>query len=510
MRPPVTVSAPGKMLLAGGYLVLERPNVGLVVAADRRFYTTVQVGGGEEGKLTDEKTNTEMSTTMKKKNRIVVKSPQFHATWHYDYDNGNITPSVENPSFNPFVEKTLRVCLLYLLGTPDETSDEDNGNEEEGSHPTMVNEEGDISLEITIRADNDFYSILPHLGDKDRTLESVMGLPKFLNCPIDEHGQVIVNKTGLGSSAALTTSLVGALVQFFSTGNKNGDDVEDDDSVDIIKIHNLAQICHCHAQGKIGSGFDVSSACYGTHIYQPFPKGLLPDLLSQLDHEEHRGGLAKNHDARTSLINLAEDEWDDSMVTPLPMPPGRLQVMLADVRGGSESPSMAKTILGWKKQFGGSQRIPHWHDLQELNRQVVELMTHDINEDGVTDVDLDGLALLPSSEWPESSPLKRLSKYFTEIRHHLKSMGDQANVPIEPEEQTKLCDATAQLPGVITCLVPGAGGYDAVACLCIDRPKVIQAIGDLWATWESPVICPLNVKVSQLGLRVEKDMSFLE
>eukprot|EP00978_Attheya_sp_CCMP212_P029585 scaffold105567_cov32-Attheya_sp.AAC.1 len=37
----VTVSAPGKVLMTGGYLVLEQPNVGLVLAANKRFYTTI-------------------------------------------------------------------------------------------------------------------------------------------------------------------------------------------------------------------------------------------------------------------------------------------------------------------------------------------------------------------------------------------------------------------------------------------------------------------------------------
>lgn len=36
-----TVSAPGKVLLAGGYLVLERPNVGVVLAATARFFTSI-------------------------------------------------------------------------------------------------------------------------------------------------------------------------------------------------------------------------------------------------------------------------------------------------------------------------------------------------------------------------------------------------------------------------------------------------------------------------------------
>ena len=38
----ITMSAPGKVLIAGGYLVLEKPNQGVVLAAEGcRFHTTV-------------------------------------------------------------------------------------------------------------------------------------------------------------------------------------------------------------------------------------------------------------------------------------------------------------------------------------------------------------------------------------------------------------------------------------------------------------------------------------
>jgi phosphomevalonate kinase len=79
-----------------------------------------------------------------------------------------------------------------------------------------------------------------------------------------------VHKTGLGSSAALTTSLVAALLVFLDIcqpGNADGRRV----------IHNLAQTCHCYAQGKIGSGFDVSSAVTAGHAYRRFS----PDVLDQ-------------------------------------------------------------------------------------------------------------------------------------------------------------------------------------------------------------------------------------
>ena len=82
----------------------------------------------------------------------------------------------------------------------------------------------------------------------------------------DEDGNIEVVKTGMGSSAALATSLVGALLQWFGVirlGHRVGGE-------DRRVLHNLAQLAHAVAQGKIGSGFDVAAAVYGTQVYQRF------------------------------------------------------------------------------------------------------------------------------------------------------------------------------------------------------------------------------------------------
>jgi phosphomevalonate kinase len=66
------VSAPGKVLLAGGYLVLDRKYQGLVFGLDARIHVCVRVEGGSE---------TEASWTSQ---RITVRSPQFReACWVY-------------------------------------------------------------------------------------------------------------------------------------------------------------------------------------------------------------------------------------------------------------------------------------------------------------------------------------------------------------------------------------------------------------------------------------------
>lgn len=44
--------------------------------------------------------------------------------------------------------------------------------------------------------------------------------------------------------------------------------------------HNLAQYVHCLAQGKVGSGFDVSSAVFGSQIYTRFDPAVLHGLMN--------------------------------------------------------------------------------------------------------------------------------------------------------------------------------------------------------------------------------------
>lgn len=78
------VSAPGKVLIAGGYLVLDHKFPGLVVSTSSRFYTVIKsagsaaaAGGGNGTKL-------------------AVRSPQFEAaTWTYDIRVSGTTLEVQ-------------------------------------------------------------------------------------------------------------------------------------------------------------------------------------------------------------------------------------------------------------------------------------------------------------------------------------------------------------------------------------------------------------------------------
>lgn len=67
----VAVSAPGKVLLAGGYLVLDRAHTGLVFGLDARIHVLIQDIPTSSGVILNE---------------ITVHSPQFtEAVWDYGY-----------------------------------------------------------------------------------------------------------------------------------------------------------------------------------------------------------------------------------------------------------------------------------------------------------------------------------------------------------------------------------------------------------------------------------------
>lgn len=84
-----TVSAPGKVLLAGGYLVLDRAYTGLVFGLSARIHVVVRDSPGP-----NHNTNANPSSSASSP-EILVRSPQFRdASWAYSYraaaDDGGI------------------------------------------------------------------------------------------------------------------------------------------------------------------------------------------------------------------------------------------------------------------------------------------------------------------------------------------------------------------------------------------------------------------------------------
>lgn len=294
---------------------------------------------------------------------------------------------------------------------------------------------------ITILADNDYYSQPSTTTKTDNTSNGNSHFTDFGVRLQDAH------KTGLGSSAALVTAFTGALLTHhlppsqFSLSTAAGRS----------RLHNLAQAAHCAAQGKVGSGFDVAAAVYGTCVYRRFS----PALLASLGDTGSAGFASRVR----AIVDDADGQWDvETQKEGVAIPTGTALVM-CDVDCGSQTVGMVKEVLAWRKREPDSSKSL-WDQLQASNEVL-----------GTTLAD---------------GPVGDLDTAFENVREKIREMGRRSGVPIEPEEQTVLLDALAKgVDGVFGGVVPGAGGYDAVALLVKDDKQTLDELNAFLAKWSA-------------------------
>ncbi len=400
----------------------------------------------------------------------------------------------------------------------------------------MASAEG-WDLCIKLRGNNNFYSQINQLKLRNLSIdrEGLESLPQFLPL-LSVDGNLMVTKTGMGSSATLITSLVGCLVHFFT--RKEGTVMPTHFARDDLRqIHNLAQVCHASAQGKVGSGFDVSAAIYGSQVYTRFSPSVIRDILdaySSVMDAKREGGRKPcdfgeqeedGCDFTKQLLHVVEDEegvWN-ALHTHIRLP-SCFRLRIGDVKGGSETPSMVRKVLTWKASNIESSCT--WQCLADVNSNIVKTLENlRLAEEQYSEIfatscmslaegklkwgrheSIDAAECTFSGEYVVLGLLFKLRVQFIRARQLLKEMGDKAGVPIEPESQTKLADATMEIPGVLCCGVPGAGGEDAIFAIAVHHVAV-KKVETLWRDWES--VCPLTLDEDPgAGLRVNEELSW--
>jgi phosphomevalonate kinase len=335
---------------------------------------------------------------------------------------------------NPFVETTLAYVLTYISSLTSSPV----------IHPTS----------ITILADDAYYT-----QSSPTTSISTSPVPHpetFFGQHFKYFGLRLweAHKTGLGSSAALVTALTAGLLchylpeEIFDIKSETGKDV----------LHRLAQTAHCAAQGKVGSGFDVASAVYGTCVYRRFE----PSLLSQLGAVGSPSFAKRLQDLVTDGKTPDGKEWD-AEVSKSDGPEGirmpkNLRLVMADVDCGSKTVGMVKKVLEWRKHEPDEADML-WSALQKAGISLGEELSR-----------LSGSSSHSSGEYAE------LKARIERIRGYVRDMSRLSGVPIEPEEQTTLLNALSSVPGVIGGVVPGAGGFDALALIVEDRSDIIPVL----------------------------------
>ncbi|CAO1622729.1 unnamed protein product [Jaminaea pallidilutea] len=509
-------SSPGKVLIAGGYLVLSPEYPGLVIATDSRFYSLVAAGR--------QKSTNDVVT-------VTIRSPQFvEAVWDFKLNitSGQVSLAKQSAS-SPHAGKSpfLYLSLVYALALAYQRVPIE-----------QLRQKLQHGLDILIVADNDFYSqraATDHgaAGSSSSaftvapTSSQLSVLPAFnpLNCAISK-----VHKTGLGSSAALTTSLVSSMLVHLGVVSR---DLHDED---LVWLHNAAQLAHCAAQGKVGSGFDVSSAVWGSQIFRRFDPKAVEALLADIPQcavegesdaidvkgianlEDHLGpsnaywkpsplsDKPKNGGAHPTAFEglhyTQAPTTDLPRPAPFQLPPG-VHMILADVDAGSNTPSLVGKVLDWKK------RKPEWAQqlfnvLSTSNQSLADAMLslqieHDRDAQRYKDA-LHQCSSSPSKTWGgeslvpdgmphshshsqahahgdgstqavEEGPLSHLisaRNSLRSMRAGMRELGRLSTAPIEPDSMGRLLQSVIDgVDGVIGGSVPGAGGFDALYLLYV-------------------------------------------
>lgn len=393
-------SAPGKALLAGGYLVIDPQYSAYVTALSARMHATVALKPSAGLELT-----------------ITVRSPQFaDGEWCYTVlkPESKWVATELSGKTNPFLEAAVATVWNYA-----------NPNQEASD------------VDVTIWLDPGFHAP----SDEKKVLAA--GRPFYF------HQQQIheVPKTGLGSLAGLVVVVLAALMSLFVP------DIDQHPN----RLHNVAQVAHCAAQKKIGSGFDVAAAVFGSIQFRRFDPKLVETAV---------GGSI------TTLQDIVGQLWLFGH-TKISLPP-KIRLLMGDVRGGSNTPKLVSQVLKWKADQP-EEALEVYTELNRANLAFVKVLMSLHTEHRLNPVDYDAAVLHVFSSAPVLPRTERMVLLFRRItllmaaiRRWIQAMTAKSGAAIEPPEQTALLDACATLPGCFGGVVPGAGGYDAICVLVLE------------------------------------------
>lgn len=399
-------SAPGKALLVGGYLVLDPQYKAYVIGLSARMHAVIR------STRDDHFPNT----------LVLVKSAQFdNQQWKYTLNKKTgFVPIEETSSMNPFIEQTLFNVFNYFFNV----------------------EKAPNVITIDIYSDAEYHS----------QEETTIKCNDFKEFNFHEKNICDVPKTGLGSSAGLVVVLTAALTSIFKA------DFNPTNKAHQNLIHNLAQVAHCQAQGKIGSGFDVAAATYGSIIYRRFHSEIIADLPSM-----NLNWTYQYHKALCTLVDIVD--W--GIFTKKVRLPRGFKLVMGDIKNGSETVKLVSKVKEWYKS-----NLPESHEIYErINKANIAVMDAlekltelDKNNHSKYNQMLISINMGEENIDTEYEEIKKLKDAVHHIRKEFKQITEESGASIEPEVQTKLINSCLNVKGVITGVVPGAGGYDAI-CL---------------------------------------------
>jgi len=252
-----------------------------------------------------------------------------------------------------------------------------------------------------------------------------------------------ITKSGLGSSAAVTVASIGAVLKAYKI------DLLHDEA-----LHKLSQTAHSIATGKVGSGFDIAAASYGSIIYTRYSPEIIKELPSEYSNEQ--------------LVSLVKKQWDYK-IEKFSLPE-EFRLLFANF-----GEAMITT-----KAVGGVS------DFKKKSPEAYAKIMKEINDENVN-----AISALKKIKKGDIGAYDEFKSAFERGRLLTKKMGELSNVGIEPDDCTNLIEESKN-NGAFVAKLPGAGGKDAISALTVDKDSY-ENLHKFWAAKS-------NLKILKISL----------
>lgn len=259
-----------------------------------------------------------------------------------------------------------------------------------------------------------------------------------VNSELDDHSGV---KYGLGSSAAVVTAVITAILSKYLTKAPSS-----------MLIFKLASISHVKTQGN-GSGADIAASTYGGILqFSSFQAEWLLDELEKT----------------TTLTSLVERDWKYLFVKQI------------------ELPIDLSICIGWTGQPASTEKlVDEILALKEKNPDQFQKFLTDSK-----------MAVNKILEGIERNSISDLLEGIKENRRCLATVGEVAGVPVETALLAKLADLAEEFSGAGK--LSGAGGGDCGIAFITSIEKANQ----LLKAWQNVGILPLDIQPYSKGARI--------
>ena len=404
----IITKSPGKSLLSGGYLILDKSKRGLVINTDT--YITCESFIKYQEKADN--------------NCLLINITSEYLNENFNYmayveeDEEKINePNNKKEKIKELKitekrgkeNKWLKNCILSSLFI--------YLNQKENSFKKIFNKNKQLEINILIKSDYRFYSFSKDIASKNI-------------------------KTGLGSSSALISSLTTNMILIYELLFKNKE-YKNNILVKNIDEQNIKAIIlgscllsNNLSQNKIGSCFDIISSLFGSQIFIQTQKNLFLNAPFYFNIE--------NKNIINDIISYLKDDYIPNILfLNKDIHFLKNNICFISIEIGSDTRIFVKKVL----EYANNKKIKNLFDdelfskLNDINEQIINLFINNINNNEL---------------------LKDLCKKYRNI---LRLISEESKVEIEPKILTPLLDKLIDNKKIIFSICPGAGGYDSIIIL---------------------------------------------